>query len=75
MSVFDILTATWQFASTWPIPKGTDGVAFSAGTQYTCAVQGFFIQLGMGTPVCKFSVFFSNMFLSRYAIWRWDTKL
>ncbi len=53
MSILDVIMTSWLFASTWPIPEGTEGVAFSVGNQNTCITQGFFIQLGIATPVCE----------------------
>ncbi|KAL3923604.1 MAG: hypothetical protein SGILL_001565, partial [Bacillariaceae sp.] len=59
MSFFDICTAAWMFASTWPIPVGAEGVAFASGNRLTCDVQGFFIQLGTTPPLY-------NTFLALY---------
>jgi hypothetical protein len=53
MSILDVIVSSWLFASTWPIPKRTEGVAFSVGTQNTCIAQGFFLQLGIATPICE----------------------
>jgi hypothetical protein len=53
MSIVDVITASCYFASTWPIPEGTEGVAFSVGNQNTCITQGFFLQLGIAAPVCE----------------------
>ncbi|KAG7352305.1 hypothetical protein IV203_008353 [Nitzschia inconspicua] len=47
MSCFDIASASWMFASTWPIPQNSQDVAFAVGNQTTCEIQGFFIQIGI----------------------------
>jgi hypothetical protein len=51
MSGFDIITGIWLFASTWPIPRGTHNVSFSVGTQTTCTIQGFFVQMAIVVPI------------------------
>jgi hypothetical protein len=55
MSFFDVLLTVWFFASTWPIPEGTEGVAWAVGNKQTCIAQGFFLQIGIIPPFCKFS--------------------
>ena len=51
MSGFDIITGIWLFASTWPIPRGTPNVSFAVGSQTTCAIQGFFVQMAIVVPI------------------------
>mmetsp|Transcript_30052 Transcript_30052/g.56776 ORF Transcript_30052/g.56776 Transcript_30052/m.56776 type:complete len:416 (+) Transcript_30052:88-1335(+) len=60
LSICDALVATWFFASTWPIPKGTislfgDGntqTVFGAmGTDLSCNIAGFFIQSQVVSPL------------------------
>mmetsp|Transcript_28325 Transcript_28325/g.60812 ORF Transcript_28325/g.60812 Transcript_28325/m.60812 type:complete len:455 (+) Transcript_28325:302-1666(+) len=60
MSICDVLVATWFFASTWPIPKGTissfgDGITqtvFGAiGTDLSCNIAGFFNQYQVASPL------------------------
>ncbi len=53
MSFFDIMSSIAIFASTWPIPKEIEGIAFAAGNEKTCIAQGFLIQAGIITPFCK----------------------
>jgi hypothetical protein len=53
MSCFDIATAVWMFASTWPIPRGSEDVAFAVGNTATCEAQGFFLQLGITPFLCE----------------------
>ncbi|KAL7447621.1 hypothetical protein ACHAXS_000019, partial [Conticribra weissflogii] len=45
--------------STWPIPKGTEGVYGASGTTQTCTAQGFFNQLMLVSP-------FYNLMLAWY---------
>ena len=70
MSIFDILESIWNFAATWPIPKtdptvlhiqsenhqdGQDFLIYNPiGNQVSCSIQGFFLQLGVAIPICKF---------------------
>ena len=51
MSIYDILESVWNFASTWPIPKGTEDVWQPLGTQQTCSAQGFFLTLSVAVPI------------------------
>jgi hypothetical protein len=50
MSLFEALESVWNFASTWPIPRGTEGVFGAIGSTQTCTAQGFFLQLGLAVP-------------------------
>ena len=59
MSTFELLESMWNFQSTWPIPKGTEGVFGASGNTQTCVAQGFFLQLGLAVPMY-------NAFLSIY---------
>jgi hypothetical protein len=59
MSIYDILESLWNFTSTWPIPAGTEGVAWASGTTKTCSAQGFFLTLSVAVPIY-------NAFLSLY---------
>lgn len=51
MSMYDVLESVWNFASTWAIPRGTDGVVWALGTTATCSAQGFFLTLGVAVPL------------------------
>ncbi|KAG7342891.1 hypothetical protein IV203_020836 [Nitzschia inconspicua] len=51
MSVYDVLESIWNFASTWAIPKGTNGVVWALGTTATCSAQGFFLTLSVAVPI------------------------
>ena len=59
MSVYDILESVWNFMSTWPIPRDTEGVWDPRGTTQTCTAQGFFLTLSVAVPIY-------NAFLSLY---------
>jgi hypothetical protein len=52
MSFFDVMSSFALFASTWPIPKETEGIIFAVGNQKTCVAQGFLIQAGTIVPFC-----------------------
>ena len=39
LSFVDIITSFSTFLSTWPIPQGTEGVVYAAGTTETCEVS------------------------------------
>ncbi|KAG7371986.1 hypothetical protein IV203_018129 [Nitzschia inconspicua] len=51
MSVYDVLESIWNFASTWAIPRGTNGVVWALGTTATCSAQGFFLTLSVAVPI------------------------
>ena len=59
LSIFDIISSMCFFMSTWPIPEGTlskfgDGTQpiFGAmGTDRSCSVAGFFVQLQVAGPL------------------------
>ena len=53
MSFFDVMYSSWMFATTWPIPAGTEGVVWAVGNERSCKVQGFFLQAGIIPPICK----------------------
>jgi hypothetical protein len=56
MSLFEAFESIWNFGSTWPIPRGTEGVFGASGTTQTCTAQGFFLQLGLAVPVYNASL-------------------
>ena len=57
MSFIDVLSSAWFAASTWPIPDTAQHVYQPIGSQQTCNAQGFFIQIGIATPICKYNVY------------------
>jgi len=59
ISIFDFLSSASLGLSTWPIPRGTDGVYGAVGTTQSCTAQGFFGQLFIGS-------LFYNMMLAIY---------
>mmetsp|Transcript_17701 Transcript_17701/g.36043 ORF Transcript_17701/g.36043 Transcript_17701/m.36043 type:complete len:332 (-) Transcript_17701:114-1109(-) len=59
MSFFDVFASASLGMSTWPIPRGTEGVYGAIGTTQTCTAQGFFAQLILVSP-------FYNLMLAWY---------
>ena len=53
ISCIDLLTSAWYFASTWPMPEGTEQIYGARGTIGTCNAQGFFLQFAISSPICK----------------------
>lgn len=51
MSFYDVLESVWNFGSSWPIPKGTENIAWARGTTGTCSAQGFFLQFSVAVPI------------------------
>lgn len=60
MSVCDLLSSSWFFLTSWPIPEGTPGVYGAIGNQATCTAQGFFSQASLATAIynASLSVFY-----------------
>jgi len=54
MSVSDLLFSTFTFLTSWPIPDDTPHLFGAVGNQQTCTMQGFFLQLGIVTPLYNF---------------------
>jgi hypothetical protein len=51
MSGVDILSSLAFFASTWPVPRHTEDVIWATGGSTSCMLQGFFIQVGIASPM------------------------
>lgn len=68
MSFFDNLEAVWNFASTWPAPRDTPYIFDPRGTTRTCAVQGFFLQLGLGISMYNAMLSIYYLLVIRYNI-------
>ena len=51
MSFYDVIESCFNFQSSWPIPKGTEGVAFASGNTQWCEAQGFILQFGLVIPI------------------------
>lgn len=68
MALYDILESVWNFASTWPIPRGTQGVWGASGTTATCAAQGFFLQFSLGVPIYNACLSIYYLLIIRYGI-------
>jgi len=65
MSICDVMTSIWYFASTWPIPAGTpssfgarddETIFWASGNAATCSVAGFFNQFAVATPIYNLSL-------------------
>lgn len=69
MSVYDIFYSVWNFASTWPVPRGTPDVFQPIGTQRTCVAQGYFLQIaGLGVPLYNAMLSAYYLLVIRYNI-------
>ena len=51
MSLYDVLENFCNFASTWPVPEGTEGIVWAKGSTATCSMQGYFLTLGVAIPI------------------------
>lgn len=54
MSIADVMTSIGYMFSTFPMPTSVEELPWTFGTATTCTVQGFFVQLGIVPPVCKY---------------------
>ena len=55
MSIIDVFVSIAYMFSTIPSPKSSYEVIWAFGNIQTCTAQGFFIQLGIIPPICKFT--------------------
>lgn len=55
MSIVDVFVSIAYMFSTIPSPKSSYEVIWAFGNIQTCTAQGFFIQLGIIPPICKFT--------------------
>jgi hypothetical protein len=67
MSVYDIIESSFNFMSSWPIPRGSPNVAFAVGTQQTCTLQGFVLQFGLAIPMLNLCLGFYYLLVIRYS--------
>lgn len=67
-SSFDCITSVALGLSTWPIPKGTEGVYAARGTTATCTAQGFFLQLSIISPIYNALLAFYFLLLIRNGV-------
>lgn len=56
------------FASTWPIPKDTEGIIFAVGNEKTCIAQGFLIQTGIIAPYYNLCLAIYYMLVVKYKV-------
>lgn len=71
MSISDLNTSFWYSLSTWPIPSETSNVYAPLGTQGSCVTQGFFVQLGIATPIFNGMLSIYYLLMIRYG---WKEK-
>lgn len=68
MAIYDIIESCFNFASTWPIPKGTENVWMPSGTTSTCVAQGFFLQFSLGVPLYNACLSLYYLLIIRYGV-------
>jgi len=75
MSLIDILSSSWLFIGTWAVPVhysfnayGNAGykVAGASGNEASCEAQGFFLTLGMATPLYNVALALYSLLVARY---------
>ena len=54
MSVVNAFTSVAYMFSTIPMPVDSTDAVWAHGNTQTCTAQGFFIQLGIIPPICKY---------------------
>ena len=68
MCTFDVFSSLALGLSTWPIPKGSDGVYAPLGTVGTCEAQAFFIQANIASPLYNFMLSLYFLLQVRYGM-------
>lgn len=68
MSISDFNTSFWYFLSTWAVPSENTNLYQANGTDASCTAQGFFVQLGIATPLYNFALSFYYLLLIRYRL-------
>jgi len=68
MSCADAITSFWLGLSTWPIPRGTEGVYGASGNTQTCTAQGFFVQLMVLSPCYNLNLSVYYLLLGKYQL-------
>mmetsp|Transcript_11307 Transcript_11307/g.21364 ORF Transcript_11307/g.21364 Transcript_11307/m.21364 type:complete len:328 (-) Transcript_11307:395-1378(-) len=66
LSIFDAVCSFSLALSTWPIPRGTEGVYGAIGNTQTCTAQGFFNQILLGSPLYNLMLAIYYLLLGRY---------
>jgi len=67
LSISDAIASVGYFFSTWPIPSDTQGPMWGAvGTTGTCTAQGFFVQLGILSPLYNVALSLYYLLLIKY---------
>ena len=65
MSIIDVLQSIAYALHTIPLPASS-GVYHAAGNRYTCAIQGFFVQLGFAVPAYNASLCLWYLMVIKY---------
>jgi hypothetical protein len=66
MSVCDILSSLALFMTSWPVPEEIPRAIWNVGTTQTCAAQGFFMQLSIGTVLYNACLALYYLLVIRY---------
>jgi hypothetical protein len=66
MSLYGSLESLSNFASTWPMPRGTPGVYGAMGTQTTCTLQGYLESFSMCAPMYNACLSFYYLLVIKY---------
>jgi hypothetical protein len=66
MSVCDILSSLALFMTSWPVPEEIPMAVWNVGTKQTCAAQGFFMQLSIGTVLYNACLALYYLLVIRY---------
>jgi hypothetical protein len=54
MSIIDVLTSIAYMFGPLPMPSDYEETPGTLGNEATCTAQGFFVQLGIIPPICKY---------------------
>mmetsp|Transcript_8141 Transcript_8141/g.14729 ORF Transcript_8141/g.14729 Transcript_8141/m.14729 type:complete len:336 (-) Transcript_8141:770-1777(-) len=68
ISITDAIVSVWLGLSTWPIPRGTEGVYGAIGTTASCTAQGFFVQLSVFGPIYNLNLSIYYLLLVKYQL-------
>jgi hypothetical protein len=66
MSVCDIISSSAWFLTSWPVPENMPKGVWNVGNEKTCAAQGFFIQLAIGTVIYNACLALYYLLVIRY---------
>ena len=75
MSLYDVVESSFNFQSSWPIPRGTKGVAFARGNTEWCEAQGFFLQFGIVIPILNMCLSIYYLLVIKYSWTEEDIRI